>query len=170
MTDTPPPTAPQPITPRSPQAARERRLRVSVWVLSACVAVLALALVGTLFVNRLFSDGLAEAYKNPLHVVEDQLQLDGVGQAVVEREFDNSGLRPLGLGGTVMEAQIAIAGDDAGDRLAARLRALGYEFEGTQPANDAAGIRETSSWRLGHCRVIVNPGAHGVHVDLIVSS
>ena len=149
---------------------RVGRLRLAVRVLSALLAVTVLVLAGTIIVNRLFSEGLARAYKKPLHVVESQLQLNDVGKVVIDREFDNSGLKPLGLGGANMQANITITGADVQDRLSARLRSLRYQFRGTT-GNDGTGrIRPTENWELGDCKVRVIARSHGVDLVLLVSS
>ena len=145
-------------------------MRVTVWVLSGLLGAAVLALFATLFVNQLFSDSLATAYKKPLHVVESQLQLDHVGRVVINREFDNSGLMPLGLGGANMQANVTITGGDVHDRLSARLRSLGYEFQGTTGANGTGGTRPTENWELGDCRVRVVAQPEGVELVLLVSS
>lgn len=153
---------------RVQRPTRETKLLIAVWVLSVAVGVAILVLVGTLVVNQLFSGSLATAYKQPLHVVESQLQLDDVGQTVIEREFDNSGLRPLGLGGANMQANIKITGAGVDDKLAARLRSLGYVYGGTQI--EQPSLRETSNWRLGDCLITVTTRSYGVDLYLLVSS
>ncbi|WP_431220106.1 hypothetical protein [Leifsonia xyli] len=152
-----------------PLAAQRDRTRTAIWVLSSLLALAVLGFLGALFVNHLFSDSLSSAYKKPLHVVESQLQLDAIGKVVINREFDNSGWRPLGLGGANMQADVTITGTKVRDRLSARLRSLGYDFHGTTGA-DVASAHPTDNWKLGDGKIRVVERPYGADLVLLVSS
>ena len=136
----------RPETPFPPQRPpRVLGLRASVWILAIALFLTLVAWAVTILINWYLSTNLSAAYKNPLHVVESQLQLDDIGHVTVTREFDNTGFTPLGVGGWTMQANITLTGTAVDNKLIARLTALGYRPAGTE-------------WILGNCTVNVIPG------------
>ncbi|HWU46188.1 MAG TPA: hypothetical protein VN133_05480 [Humibacter sp.] len=139
------------------RAPRARGLRLTVWVLAIALFLALMTLAGSILINRYLSANLSNAYKNPLHVVESQLQLDDIGHVTVTSEFDNTGFTPLGVGGWTMQANITLTGTGIENRLTARLEALGYRPKGNE-------------WVLGNCAVYVTPTDGKADLVLVVDA